>query len=168
MHNLAHHWSRPGFYHCGALAGGRGGHPDPNLTYAKELVDFMYGPSGADLGAASDGDGDRNMILGKAFFITPSDSVAIIAAYGEILSCSTPCVAVLRRSGTPLLVGFPLHSQVGPGLRSWRHPLRCQPCESHIHWPAAAPQMGSPWLSAIPSQHVCFRSCMFQTCARWC
>lgn len=57
-----------------------GGHPDPNLTYAKELVDIMFGPNARDLGAASDGDGDRNMVLGNNFFVTPSDSVAIIAA----------------------------------------------------------------------------------------
>ncbi|CAL5323108.1 unnamed protein product [Camellia sinensis] len=59
------------------------GHPDPNLTYAKDLVDIMYGENGPDLGAASDGDGDRNMILGHAFFVTPSDSVAIIAANAQ-------------------------------------------------------------------------------------
>ncbi|KAF6155496.1 hypothetical protein GIB67_017851 [Kingdonia uniflora] len=59
------------------------GHPDPNLTYAKDLVDIMYGEGGPDFGAASDGDGDRNMILGKGFFITPSDSVAIIAANAQ-------------------------------------------------------------------------------------
>jgi len=57
-----------------------GGHPDPNLTYAKELVDIMYDISAPDLGAASDGDGDRNMILGKNFFVNPSDSLAILAA----------------------------------------------------------------------------------------
>ncbi|KAK9143623.1 hypothetical protein Syun_013023 [Stephania yunnanensis] len=56
------------------------GHPDPNLTYAKELVDIMYKGNGPVFGAASDGDGDRNMILGREFFVTPSDSVAIIAA----------------------------------------------------------------------------------------
>ncbi|KAK4489472.1 hypothetical protein RD792_005281 [Penstemon davidsonii] len=59
------------------------GHPDPNLTYAKELVDIMYGENGPDVGAASDGDGDRNMILGRGFFVTPSDSVAIIAANAQ-------------------------------------------------------------------------------------
>lgn len=53
-------------------------HPDPNLVYAKELVDFMYSDQAADFGAANDGDGDRNMILGKKFFVTPSDSLAII------------------------------------------------------------------------------------------
>lgn len=59
------------------------GHPDPNLTYAKDLVDIMYSENGPDFGAASDGDGDRNMILGKGFFVTPSDSVAIIAANAQ-------------------------------------------------------------------------------------
>ena len=53
-------------------------HPDPNLVYAKELVDFMFSDKAADFGAANDGDGDRNMILGKSFFVTPNDSLAII------------------------------------------------------------------------------------------
>ncbi len=57
-----------------------GGHPDPNLTYAKTLVEKMYGPEAPTLGAASDGDGDRNMILGRGFFVTPSDSLAVLAA----------------------------------------------------------------------------------------
>ncbi|KAG6579668.1 Phosphoglucomutase, chloroplastic, partial [Cucurbita argyrosperma subsp. sororia] len=59
------------------------GHPDPNLTYAKDLVDLLFSEDGPDIGAASDGDGDRNMILGRGFFVTPSDSVAIIAAYAQ-------------------------------------------------------------------------------------
>lgn len=57
-----------------------GGHPDPNLTYAHELVEIMFNMQAPDFGAASDGDGDRNMVLGKRFFVTPSDSLAIIAA----------------------------------------------------------------------------------------
>ncbi|KAL2527186.1 Phosphoglucomutase [Abeliophyllum distichum] len=59
------------------------GHPDPNLTYAKDLVNIMFDENGPDVGAASDGDGDRNMILGREFFVTPSDSVAIIAANAQ-------------------------------------------------------------------------------------
>ncbi|KAH9626058.1 hypothetical protein KSS87_001983 [Heliosperma pusillum] len=59
------------------------GHPDPNLTYAKDLVEIMYAENGPDFGAASDGDGDRNMVLGTSFFVTPSDSVAIIAANAQ-------------------------------------------------------------------------------------
>jgi phosphoglucomutase len=57
-----------------------GGHPDPNLTYAPELVAAMSGFHSLDFGAASDGDGDRNMILGRNCFVTPSDSLAILTA----------------------------------------------------------------------------------------
>ncbi|MCW8917722.1 MAG: alpha-D-glucose phosphate-specific phosphoglucomutase [Gammaproteobacteria bacterium] len=62
-----------------------GGHPDPNLTYAEELVAQMFGADAPDLGAASDGDGDRNMILGANFFVTPSDSLAVLAANAELV-----------------------------------------------------------------------------------
>ncbi|OUD15576.1 alpha-D-glucose phosphate-specific phosphoglucomutase [Thioflexithrix psekupsensis] len=62
-----------------------GGHPDPNLTYADELVRIMYGDNAPDFGAASDGDGDRNMILGANFFVTPSDSIAILAANAHLV-----------------------------------------------------------------------------------
>ena len=57
-----------------------GHHPDPNLTYAKELVDLVMATDGPDFGAASDGDGDRNLIIGRGQFITPSDSLAMLAA----------------------------------------------------------------------------------------
>jgi phosphoglucomutase len=57
-----------------------GGHPDPNLAHAKDLVAMTKGANGLDFAAASDGDGDRNMILGKNFFVTPSDSLAVLAA----------------------------------------------------------------------------------------
>ncbi|MHB9118384.1 MAG: alpha-D-glucose phosphate-specific phosphoglucomutase [Burkholderiales bacterium] len=66
------------------LADFGGGHPDPNLTYAHELVDIMYAAEAPDFGAASDGDGDRNMILGRRFFVTPSDSLALIAANASL------------------------------------------------------------------------------------
>lgn len=63
-----------------------GGHPDPNLAHARELVIRLYqGPGAPDFGAASDGDGDRNMILGRKFFVTPSDSLAIMAANAHML-----------------------------------------------------------------------------------
>jgi phosphoglucomutase len=61
-----------------------GGHPDPNLVYARELVDTLFSPQAPDFGAASDGDGDRNMILGRNFFVTPSDSLAILAANAHL------------------------------------------------------------------------------------
>jgi phosphoglucomutase len=63
-----------------------GGHPDPNLVYAAELVEMMNRTKGApDFGAASDGDGDRNMILGRQFFVTPSDSLAVLAANAHLV-----------------------------------------------------------------------------------
>ena len=61
-------------------------HPDPNLTYAAELVNRLNpdkNPNAPQFGAASDGDGDRNMILGQGVFVSPGDSVAIIADYAE-------------------------------------------------------------------------------------
>lgn len=57
-----------------------GGHPDPNLVHAKELAQLMFSDDAPDFAAASDGDGDRNMVLGANIFVTPSDSLAIMAA----------------------------------------------------------------------------------------
>jgi phosphoglucomutase len=57
-----------------------GHHPDPNPVYAKDLYDHMMAKGAPDLGAASDGDGDRNMIVGRDMYVTPSDSLAILAA----------------------------------------------------------------------------------------
>ena len=65
---------------CTPLPDFGGGHPDPNLKYAAELVQEMFSDNAPDFGAASDGDGDRNMILGRKFFVTPSDSLAIISS----------------------------------------------------------------------------------------
>lgn len=62
-----------------------GGHPDPNLVHAHELVEIMSCPDGPDFGAASDGDGDRNMIMGRQCFVTPSDSLAILAANATLV-----------------------------------------------------------------------------------
>lgn len=71
-------------------------HPDPNLTYAKDLVDAVKAGD-YDIGAAFDGDGDRNMIIGsKAFFVTPSDSLAVIAHYIE-------CIPYFKKNG---VLGF--------------------------------------------------------------
>ncbi|MGW8203231.1 alpha-D-glucose phosphate-specific phosphoglucomutase [Sphingomonas bisphenolicum] len=55
-------------------------HPDPNLVHAKELYDRMMAPDAPDFGAASDGDGDRNLIIGRHCYVTPSDSLAVLAA----------------------------------------------------------------------------------------
>ncbi|KAI5120434.1 hypothetical protein M0805_009896 [Coniferiporia weirii] len=67
---------------CVPLPDFGGGHPDPNLTYAHTLVEAVE-KNNIQFGAASDGDGDRNMIYGKGAFVTPSDSVAIIADWAE-------------------------------------------------------------------------------------
>ncbi|MFQ5345857.1 MAG: alpha-D-glucose phosphate-specific phosphoglucomutase [Mariprofundus sp.] len=75
-----------------------GGHPDPNLTYAHELVDILYGDNAPDFGAASDGDGDRNMILGKHFFVTPSDSLAVLAANATLAPGYADGISGIARS----------------------------------------------------------------------
>lgn len=62
-----------------------GGHPDPNLTHAHELAELMLGSNAPTFGAASDGDGDRNMIFGQHFFVTPSDSLAVLAANAHLI-----------------------------------------------------------------------------------
>lgn len=62
-----------------------GCHPDPNLVYAHDLVEVLFGENAPDFGAASDGDGDRNMILGRNFFVTPSDSLAILTANAKLV-----------------------------------------------------------------------------------
>jgi phosphoglucomutase len=61
-----------------------GHHPDPNLVHAKGLYDLMMSAKGPDFGAASDGDGDRNLIIGKNQFVTPSDSLALLAANAHL------------------------------------------------------------------------------------
>lgn len=61
-----------------------GHHPDPNMVHAHELFDTMFGPDAPDFGAASDGDGDRNLIVGRHRFVTPSDSLAMLAANAHL------------------------------------------------------------------------------------
>jgi phosphoglucomutase len=61
-----------------------GGHPDPNPVWAKALVDAVMGADAPDFAAASDGDGDRNMILGRGVYVTPSDSLAVLAANAHL------------------------------------------------------------------------------------
>jgi phosphoglucomutase len=74
------------------------GHPDPNLVYAHELVEVLFAPNAPDFGAASDGDGDRNMILGNNFFVTPSDSLAILAANATLVPGYKDGIAGIARS----------------------------------------------------------------------
>lgn len=75
-----------------------GGHPDPNLVYAHDLVEILFGENAPDFGAASDGDGDRNMILGRRFFVTPSDSLAILAANAKLVPGYSSGLAGIARS----------------------------------------------------------------------
>lgn len=75
-----------------------GGHPDPNPTYAKPLIDLMMGPAAPDFGAASDGDGDRNMIVGRGAYVTPSDSLAVLAANAHVAPGYAAGLAGIARS----------------------------------------------------------------------
>ncbi len=84
--------------HCEVSETFGGGHPDPNLTYADALVNVAYGAQAPDLAAASDGDGDRNMILGQHFFVTPSDSLALIAAHAKRIPAYAQGLAGVARS----------------------------------------------------------------------
>jgi len=75
-----------------------GHHPDPNLVHAKALHDRMMGPDAPDFGAASDGDGDRNLIIGRGIFITPSDSLAMLAANAHLAPGYKNGIAGIARS----------------------------------------------------------------------
>ncbi|GJD93195.1 alpha-D-glucose phosphate-specific phosphoglucomutase [Methylobacterium iners] len=75
-----------------------GHHPDPNPVHAKELFDLMHGPGAPDFGAASDGDGDRNMIVVPGLFVTPSDSLAILAAHAHLAPGYSGGLAGVARS----------------------------------------------------------------------
>ena len=94
-----------------------GHHPDPNLVHARALYDTMMAPSAPDLGAASDGDGDRNLIIGRDIFVTPSDSLAMLAANAHLapgyakglkgIARSMPTSAAADRVAAKL--GVPIH-----------------------------------------------------------
>ncbi|QHQ34180.1 alpha-D-glucose phosphate-specific phosphoglucomutase [Algicella marina] len=75
-----------------------GGHPDPNPVWAKPLVDLVMGADAPDFAAASDGDGDRNMILGRGVYVTPSDSLAILAANAHLAPGYAGGLAGIARS----------------------------------------------------------------------
>ena len=72
--------------------------PDPNLVHAKDLLDLMMSAQAPDLGAASDGDGDRNLILGRGIFVAPSDSLAILAANAHLAPAYRAGIAGIARS----------------------------------------------------------------------
>ncbi|HTV71976.1 MAG TPA: alpha-D-glucose phosphate-specific phosphoglucomutase [Rhizobiaceae bacterium] len=93
-----------------------GHHPDPNLVHAKELYDEMMAPGAPDFGAASDGDGDRNLIIGQGIFVTPSDSLAVLAANAHLapgykaglkgIARSMPTSAAADRVAAKLKIGM--------------------------------------------------------------
>lgn len=75
-----------------------GGHPDPNPVYADALMQEMFSGSAPDFGAASDGDGDRNMIVGRNTYVTPSDSLAVLAANAHLAPGYASGIAGIARS----------------------------------------------------------------------
>jgi phosphoglucomutase len=75
-----------------------GGHPDPNMVHAHELTEIMLGDNPPTFGAASDGDGDRNMIMGAHIFVTPSDSLAIMAANARLIPAYAKGISGVARS----------------------------------------------------------------------
>ncbi|ASQ02838.1 alpha-D-glucose phosphate-specific phosphoglucomutase [Sinorhizobium meliloti WSM1022] len=75
-----------------------GHHPDPNLVHARALYETMMAPDAPDFGAASDGDGDRNLIIGKGIFVTPSDSLAMLAANAHLAPGYAKGLAGIARS----------------------------------------------------------------------
>jgi len=75
-----------------------GHHPDPNLVHAKDLYDLMMAPGAPDLGAASDGDGDRNLIIGRGLFVAPSDSLAMLAANAHLAPAYRGGIVGIARS----------------------------------------------------------------------
>ena len=75
-----------------------GGHPDPNLTYAHELADLLLNGDAHRFGAACDGDGDRNMILGNQCFVNPSDSLAVLTANASVVPAYASGLAGVARS----------------------------------------------------------------------
>ena len=75
-----------------------GMHPDPNPTWAHELMAEMMGPNAPDFGAASDGDGDRNMVVGRGVYVSPSDSLAVLAANAHLAPAYSAGLAGIARS----------------------------------------------------------------------
>ncbi|MEI2301364.1 alpha-D-glucose phosphate-specific phosphoglucomutase [Ensifer sp. MJa1] len=75
-----------------------GHHPDPNLVHARALYETMMAPDAPDFGAASDGDGDRNLVIGRGIFITPSDSLAMLAANAHLAPGYAKGIAGIARS----------------------------------------------------------------------
>ncbi|MGN8113097.1 alpha-D-glucose phosphate-specific phosphoglucomutase [Labrys sp. 22185] len=93
-----------------------GHHPDPNPVNAKELYDLMMGPNAPDFGAASDGDGDRNLIIGRGIFVTPSDSLAILAAHTHLAPGYAKGISGIARSMPTSLAADQVAKAMGVGI----------------------------------------------------
>ena len=112
-----------------------GHHPDPNLVHARQLYDEMMGPDAPDFGAASDGDGDRNLIIGKGIFVTPSDSLAVLAANAHLApgyrggpEGHRPLDADERRRRPRGRKARHRHVRDADRLEVLRQSARCRPC----------------------------------------
>ncbi len=93
-----------------------GHHPDPNLVHAKALYDTMMGEDAPDFGAASDGDGDRNLIIGRGIFITPSDSLALLAANAHLAPGYAAGLAGIARSMPTSAAADRVAAKLGIGM----------------------------------------------------
>ncbi|MBA3324442.1 MAG: alpha-D-glucose phosphate-specific phosphoglucomutase [Rhodobacteraceae bacterium] len=93
-----------------------GHHPDPNLVHAKALYDLMMGAGAPDFGAASDGDGDRNLIIGRGVFVTPSDSLAVLAANAHLAPGYAAGLAGIARSMPTSAAADRVAERLGIGL----------------------------------------------------
>ena len=93
-----------------------GGHPDPNLVHAKQLYDLAMSAQAPDLCAASDGDGDRNLVIGRGLFVTPSDSLAVIAANAHLSPGYAKGIAGIARSMPTSRAADRVAERLGIGL----------------------------------------------------
>ncbi len=116
-----------------------GHHPDPNLVHAKGIYDLAMGQDAPDLCAASDGDGDRNLIIGRGLFVTPSDSLAALAAnahlapgYKEGLKGIARSMPTSGAADRVAKAKGHRHLRDADRLEVLRQPARCRPC--HDLW----------------------------------
>jgi phosphoglucomutase len=93
-----------------------GHHPDPNLVHAKALYDEMMGAGAPDFGAASDGDGDRNLVIGRGIFVTPSDSLALLAANAHLAPGYRAGLAGIARSMPTSAAADRVAAKLGVGM----------------------------------------------------
>ncbi|MCC0030057.1 MAG: alpha-D-glucose phosphate-specific phosphoglucomutase [Brucellaceae bacterium] len=93
-----------------------GHHPDPNLVHARALYDEMMGADAPDFGAASDGDGDRNLVIGKGIFVTPSDSLAMLAANAHLAPAYAGGIAGIARSMPTSAAADKVAEKLGIGM----------------------------------------------------